>query len=83
MEYGIMAIVSFIACVYAYTLGAKHGMSVSKGRVPQPIKEVVADVARAVETKKDPVVDIMQQVASYDYEAAYEAVKKEHLGGRT
>ena len=82
MEYFALSIVSLVVCMYAYILGAKHGMSISKGRVPQPLKEVVSDVVRVVEAKKDPAEDIMQQVASYDYEAAYEAVRKEHLGGK-
>lgn len=83
MEIYLMAIASFIACVYAYTLGAKHGMSVSNGRVPHPVKEIVTEVTNAVQTKKEPIEDLMQSVMSYDYETALQAVKNERLGGRT
>jgi hypothetical protein len=79
MEYAFIALclIAFIAVVQAYILGCKHGLSMSKGRIPQPLKDVVAGLKTPVE-----VNDPMEVILGYDYDSALKAVQKEHLEGR-
>lgn len=84
MEHYIMALVSFVACVYAYTLGVKHGLGVNKGRAPQPIREAIQSVKSVAEVvnKEPELPDVIQTIMAYDYESALQAVKKEQLEAR-
>lgn len=82
MEHYLVSVISLILCVYTYILGTRHGMSVSKGRVPQPIKEAVNSIKAVVQPANDAQSTAMQQIMSYDYETALKSVKKEQLEGK-
>jgi len=78
--FAVFAIVSFVACVYAYLTGVKHGMRVSARSVPNPIKEAVV----ASSNKKEPTADIndvINQIMSYDYDPALKATDQMRFRG--
>ncbi len=77
MEY-IMPLLSFIACVSAYMLGASHGMRVQRGVVPNPIADVKKHIEqKKVEAKQEEIEQEMQSIMSVSYESMLEAYKRE------
>lgn len=73
--YYVIALVSFVACVYAYLLGVKHGMKVSSKTVPRPLHEALKPIEKAL--KKETIEEPISTIMSWNYEEALKAVKKE------
>jgi len=79
--FALFAMISFIACVYAYLTGVNHGMRVSVRSVPKPIKEVIDSAKNTVKKEDEVVDDIISQMLNYDYDAALKATEQMRIRG--
>ena len=75
---GIGLIIAFIATVSAYLMGVRHGLSVSRGRVPRPIHDAIQPIKTAIKPKEvDEMEETIKEIMNYNFDDALKSLKRE------